>query len=216
MAITVVIADDHEIVREGLRSLIASEPDIHIIGEAEDGKAGVRMVEDLQPDIVIMDVTMPNMGGIEATGLIKQKCPRTKVVALSAYDKREFVLDMLSAGASAYLLKDNAFAELVKALRAVSGGECYLCPKIATVVLNSRTDQSRHVTLVDPRDLELIRLLAKGLHQRQIAQDWGVSVKTVEARRRRVISKLGVDSFAGLVRYAVERGLVDESPHMGQ
>jgi DNA-binding NarL/FixJ family response regulator len=134
MGIRVIIADDHEAVREGLRSVLAGESDIEIVGEAEDGTVAVQMTEDLQPDIVIMDLSMPNMGGIEATSLIKQRCPRTSVIALSAYNMQDLVLRMLKAGASGYVRKDDAFAELLNALRIVSGGDFYLSPRLAPCV----------------------------------------------------------------------------------
>ena len=211
MGITVVIAEDHQIVREGLRSLIASEPDIEIVGEAEDGQAAVRLAEELKPDVVIMDVSMSKMGGMEATRRIKQTCPKTKIVALSAYDKREFIGGMLEAGASAYLLKDTAFRELVKAIRIVFGGNCFLSPQVASVVLNSKAGQAGSAASLESTDLELIRLLAEGKTARQIAEERRMSIKTIEGRRRRAMSKLGVDSFAGLVRYAVQHGLIDPS-----
>ncbi len=209
MSIKLLVAEDHRIVREGLRSLIASEPDMEIVGEAENGTSAVRMAEELQPDVVIMDVAMPLMSGIEATALIREVCPGVRIVALSAYDRPEFVMDMLKAGASGYLLKDTAFSDLVRAIRVVVNGECYLCPQVATIVL-ARQEQASGAGGLDLPDQQLIRQLAEGKTAREIAETQRLSIKTVEGRRRRIMAKLGLDSIAALVRYAVDHGLVSE------
>jgi len=209
MTLKIMLAEDHAILREGLRCLIGSQPDMEIIGEAKDGQAAVQMAETLKPDIIIMDITMPEVNGIEATRQIKANNPDVKIIALSAFDKPDFVLGMVKAGASAYLLKDNLFDELVHAIQVVVKGQSYLCPEVATVVVQACQEERTSLSHLDEEELDLVKRLAQGHLAKDIATQLGLSVKTVEGRRRRLLHKLNIDSVAELVHYAISEGLVE-------
>jgi two-component system response regulator NreC len=210
--IRVLIADDHQIVRDGLRSLLEKEPDLEVIAAVEDGRATVRMVEELQPDVVIMDISMPGLNGIEATRKITRDFPNIKVIALSMHDDGRFVTNMLKAGASGYLLKDCAFKELTKAIHVVvRAGKSYLSPDITDVVVSS------YVTGADgpdplypaltPREREVLQLVVEGKTSSQIAEILYVSVKTVETHRTQLMHKLKITNLADLVKYAIKEGI---------
>jgi len=209
MTLKIMLAEDHAILREGLRSLIERQPDMEIIGEAKDGQAAVQMAETLKPDIIIMDVTMPDVSGIEATRQIKANNPGVKIIALSAFDKPDFVLGMVKAGASAYLLKDNLFDELLKAIHAVVQGQSYLCPEVAKVVVQACQKEHTSLSDLNEEELDLVKLLAQGHLAKDIATQQGLSVKTIEGRRRRLLHKLKIDSVAELVHYAISEGLIE-------
>jgi len=216
MNLKVLIVEDHLIVREGLRALINQQADMEIVGEAENGKAAIELARKLKPDVIIMDVSMPGMNGIEATRQIKTEMPDIKVIALSAYDNREYVMGMVKAGVSGYLLKDCAFEELISAIRTVLQNKSYLSPDVATVVLETQSEiQSspgnfaHNVTLNEP-DLELIKLVAEGKTAREIAQKNNLSIKTIEGRRRRIMKKLHISNTAELVKYAIREGVVSD------
>jgi len=211
MTLKIMLAEDHAILREGLRCLIGSQPDMAIIGEAKDGRAAIELAQTLKPDIIIMDVTMPDVSGIEATRQIKAQNPNIKIVALSAYDKPDFVLGMIKAGASAYLLKENLFDELLKAIQAVVQGQSYLCPEIAKVVVQAAvaTDKRSSPSDLSEEELDLVKILAKGHLAKDIATAQGLSVKTIEGRRRRLLRKLKLDSVAELAHYAITEGLIE-------
>ena len=204
-----MLAEDHAILREGLRGLIERQPDMEIIGEAKDGHAAIELAQTLKPDIVIMDVSMPGASGIEATRQIKANCPGIKIVALSAFDKPDFVLGMIKAGASAYLLKENLFDELLKAIQAAVQGQSYLCPEVAKVVVQACQEEHTSLSSLDEEELDLIKRLTQGLSAKDIATQQGLSVKTVEGRRRRLLHKLKLNSVAELVHYAISEGLVE-------
>ena len=216
MNLKILIAEDHLIVREGLHVLINQQADMEIVGEAENGKAAIELARKLKPDVIIMDVSMPGMNGIEATRQIKTEMPDIKVIALSAYDNREYVMGMVKAGVSGYLLKDCAFEELISAIRTVLQNKSYLSPDVATVVLESQSEiQSstgniaHNATLSEP-DLELIKLVAEGKTAREIAEKNNLSVKTIEGRRRRIMKKLHINNTAELVKYALREGMVSD------
>ena len=218
MAIRIQLVEDQVIMREGLRSLIQPESDLAVVGEASDGSRAVELALELQPDVVVMDVAMPGINGIEATRQIKQARPGIQILALSAYDNAEYVMGMIRAGVSGYLLKDCAFEELVKAIRTIVQGKSYLSPDVARVILDLEATgpESAHSVARDialgERDRELVRLLAEGMSAREIAERNQQSVKTVEGRRRRIVKRLGLGSAAELVRYAVKEGLVSADP----
>ena len=212
MAINVILADDHAIMRQGLRVLLEKQPGMEVIGEANSGSSVITLAKELMPDIVVMDVNMPEMDGIAATAEIKQNISGIKVVALSMYSKKRFVTEMLKAGASGYILKEYAVGELVAAIEAVTAGEIYLCAKTTSVVVgdfinggmeNKGTTDPR----LTPRQQEIIKRLADGQSSKEIAYSMSVSVKTVDALRRKILKKLNIESLAQLVKYAIREGI---------
>ena len=212
MSAKIIIADDHKIVRDGLRALLEKDTGMEVIAEAEDGRMAVRIARQLNPDVVIMDIGMPDLNGIDATRQIVAEVPGVKIIALSMHSDRRFVAQMFKAGASAYLLKDCAFEELCRAVRAVLSNQTYLSPEITGPVME---DYVRHLSKADssgfsvltPREREIIQLLAEGKTSRQIAASLHVSVKTVETHRQQIMSKLNVHSVADLIKYAIREGL---------
>jgi len=212
MSTRILLVDDHAITREGLRSLIEKQPDMEVVGEAEDGRKALDLVRELLPDIVITDITMPNLNGVDATRQIVRQFPKVKVIALSIHSNRAFVADMLKAGASGYVLKDCTFDELVEAIRMVAGGGTYLSPKIAGVVVSDyvqrlfRIAESPLEALTD-RERQVLQLIGEGKNTKQIALELHVSTKTIEANRHRIMEKLDVHSVAELVKIAVLGGL---------
>ncbi len=212
MNIKILLADDHKIVRQGLRSLIESQSDMEVVGEAEDGRTTIRLVEELSPHVVIMDIAMPDLNGIEATHKIVGNEPRVKVIALSMYLDRRFVNEMLRAGATGYLLKDCAFDELVHAVRTVVANRIYLSPRVTEVVVQhyiqySEIAESSAFSLLTAKEREVLQLVAGGRSTQEIARQLWVSVKTVETHRRQVMRKLNIHNVAELTKYAIREGL---------
>ena len=212
MSIKILIADDHKIFREGLRALIEKQPGMEVIEEVENGRKAVQLVRDLLPDVIIMDIAMPNLNGIEATRQIVAKIPNVKVIALSMHSDKRFVVEMLKAGASGYLLKDCAFEELAHAIRAVRTNRTYLSPKITDIMIKDyvrlfpKTKLSVFSVLTS-RQREVLQLLSEGKTTSQIALDLQVSVKTVETYRQQIMDKLDIHSIAELTKYAIHEGL---------
>jgi len=212
MSIKVLLVDDHAIIREGLRSLLEKQPEMEVIADTDDGRKAIELVRELLPDIVIMDITMPGLNGIEATRQITAEFPDVKVIALSIHSKRRFVADMLSAGATGYILKECLFDELVQAIKAVAAGGRYLSPRITDVVVSdyvkrlSATAYSPFEAL-KTREREVLQLVAEGKSTKQIALGLHVSTKTIEANRRQIMEKLNIHSVAELTKYAVREGL---------
>jgi DNA-binding NarL/FixJ family response regulator len=212
MSIKVLLADDHKIVREGLRALLEKETLIQVVGEADNGRAAVQLVEDLLPDVVIMDVSMPDLNGIEAAHQIKNKAPSTKVIGLSVHSDRRLVADMFRAGASGYLLKDCAFDELYTSIRAVMDNRVYISPSVAAIVIQDyvnriEEDVQRGSPELTSREKEVLQLIAEGKSTKEIALKLNVSVKTVETHRQQIMRKTGTHSIAGLTKYALRQGL---------
>jgi two-component system response regulator NreC len=207
-----LIADDHKIMREGLRSLLEKAGRFECVGEADDGNQAVKLARELRPDIVIMDIAMPNLNGIEATRQIKAELPEVEVVILSMHATRNYVSQVLQAGASAYLLKDSAFDDLSTALLAISRGGMYLSPPIAktAALANLREGspgggtKSEHLT---KRELQVLQLIAEGRSTKDIATRLQLSVKTVETHRKQIMDKLEIRSVAGLTKYCIREGL---------
>lgn len=209
----ILIVDNHRVLCEGLRWLIEREPDMAVVGEAADGRAAVQAVARLQPDVVLMDVVMPELNGIEATRQIRREHPEVRVVALSMHVDKRYVLGMLEAGASGYLPKDAPFEEVARAIRAVAGGQVYLSPRVANLVVEAYA--GRHAPgggevtpgRLSPREREVLQLLAEGYSAREAGRRLHVSVKTIETHRRNILQKLALDNVADLVRYAIREGL---------
>ncbi len=208
MTTRVLLADDHKILRQGLQTLLQNEPDIEVVGQADNGRGAIELAKELRPDVVIMDVAMPEVSGVGATRELVNAVPTAKVVALSMHSDRRFVTGMLSAGASGYLLKDSAFEELALSIRAVMRGELYLSAGITGAVVDELVrPRLAKEPLLSTRETEVLRLLAAGKSTADMARELGVSVKTIETHRRQIMHKLGLHSVAELTKYAVREGL---------
>jgi DNA-binding NarL/FixJ family response regulator len=212
--IRVLIADDHGLMRAGVRALLQATSDIVVVGEAEDGDEAVREVARLEPDVVLMDVAMPGLGGLEATLLIRKDKPDVKILVLTQYADREYVLRFLKAGVSGYVLKKAAAAELVAAIRAVERGGLVLDPEIARDVLHERgrvaspeQAEDPYETLTD-REKQVLKLVAEGSSNKEVAETLGISVKTAMAHREHLMEKLDVHSRTELIRFALRRGVI--------
>ena len=212
MATRIVLADDHKIIRDGLRSLLDQQSDIEVVSEAGDGRTAIERVRTLAPDVVVMDIGMPGLNGIEATRRIVAESPGVKVIGLSIHSDKRFVAGLLSAGASRYLPKDCAFEELAQAVRTVAANQVYLSPTITGMVVKdyvqhlSTTDSSDLIALTN-REREVLQLLAEGMTTKQIALQLSMSTKTVETHRQHLMQKLDLHSIAELTKYAIRTGL---------
>jgi two-component system response regulator NreC len=206
----ILLADDHAVVRQGFKMLLGAQPDMEIVGEAANGREAVESAETLRPDIVVMDVAMPELNGIEATRRLAASAPHTRVIALSMHKDSVYVREILRAGARGYLLKDSGAEDLVSAIRAVAKGESYLSPAVSNAVLD---DYRRHVTnpidLLTSREREVLQMLAEGKTNKEIAGVLNLSVYTVDAHRGRIMEKLNLHSINDLVRFAVRNGIIE-------
>ncbi|MHC4293370.1 MAG: response regulator [Planctomycetota bacterium] len=213
MSIRIVIADDHKITREGLRSLLEKEDDMEVLAEAEDGRSAVKLVREVKPDVVIMDVSMPDLNGIVACKQVLGGSNNVKVIGLSMHSDTLFIAEMLKSGASGYLLKDCAFEELARAIRTVHEGNSYLSPGISGVVIDdylhrlSKEKVTNKSDMLTERETEILQLLAEGKSTKQIALKLHISVKTVETHRRQIMNKLDIHTVAELTKYAIRKGL---------
>jgi two-component system response regulator NreC len=214
MNIRILVADNHGILRQGIASLIEKQDDMEVVGEANNGLHAVELARQLQPDVVIMDVTMPMLNGIEATRQIKRELPETKVLALSVHAEREFVLDMVRAGVSGYMVKECVLDDLIRAIKAVMDNQSYLSPQIASIVLEGITKDgifdsaNRFKEILSAKEKQILQLLTEGHSAKQIAAQLGLSVKTIEANRRHIMEKTDVDNLADLTKYAIRQGLI--------
>jgi len=210
----VCLADDHAIIREGLKSLINMQPDMEVVGDADNGHAAWRQAKQLQPDVVVMDISMPELNGIQATERLKQECPHIKVLALTVHDDQGYLRQLLKAGASGYVLKRAALEELVQAIRVVTGGGTYLDPKLAVKVvgryMRQQLIQDDARSDLSERETEVLRLIALGHSNKEIAAHLGISVKTVETHKARSMEKLALHSRAEVVRYALHQGWLQD------
>ena len=217
MSVRILLADDHTMMRQGLRSLLEKEPDMEVVGEAENGRKAIELVRELLPDVIVMDITMPNLNGADATHRIVHEFPKVRVIALSIHSDRAFVAGMLKAGASGYVLKECPFDELLEAIRMVAAGGKHLSPKVAGVVVSdyvkrlSASAKSPLETLTN-REREILQLIGEGKNTKQIALELHVSTKTIEANRRKIMEKLDAHSIVELVKIAVLGGLASLEP----
>jgi DNA-binding NarL/FixJ family response regulator len=212
MNVKIILADDHRIMREGLRALLEREEGIEVIAEADNGRTTVELSRKLKPDVVVIDIGMPDLNGIDATRQIISESPAVKVIALSMHSDRKFVREMLGAGASGYLLKDSAFEELGTALATVINNQTYLSPKIADTVVKDylgkiEPEESKVSPALTKREREVLQLIAEGKSTKDIASHLYVSIKTIETHRKQIMDKVGLNSVAELTKYAIREGL---------
>jgi DNA-binding NarL/FixJ family response regulator len=210
MPIRILIADDHGVVAEGLKHLIEAQHDLQVVAIVGDGREAVRMAKETNPDVVLMDLSMPELNGADATRAILERDDKCRVIVLSMYAEREYVRRALKAGASGYVVKRSAAKEVVDAIRAVHSGQRYLSPRVADVVIDDYAGDGKADLLerLSAREREVLQLLAEGRTGAEIAQRLSLSQKTVETYRARLVEKLGIRDVAGLVKFAIQRGLV--------
>lgn len=212
MSVRIILADDHKIMREGLRALLAKQKEIEVIAEADSGRGVIELCSQLHPDVVVIDISMPDLNGIDAARQITREAPDIKVIALSMHSDKKYVKEMLAAGASGYLLKDAAFEELGTAIATVLKNKTYLSPQITDTVvkdyINENVPQNSIAsTALSAREREVLQLIAEGKSTRDIAAKLYVSVKTIETHRKQIMDKLGLNSIAELTKYAIREGL---------
>ena len=217
MSIRILLVDDHAIVRHGLSRSIQQQEDMEVIGQASDGHAAVELARELAPNVIVMDVSMPGLNGIEATRAILHASPGTRVVALSMHSAKRYVREMFRAGASGYLLKDCEFDELVQTIRLIAQGQTYISPSIGRIVVenylhNAPGDEDSAFSVLTQREREVLQLMSEGNSTKQIAMRLFISPKTVEAHRLRIMSKLDIDNVAQLTKYAIQEGLTPPEP----
>jgi len=210
-AIRVLLVDDHRLIRESYRAILSLEPDIKVAGEAADGLQAVQAANELQPDVVIMDVTMPAMGGIEATRLIKESLRHTRVLCMSMHTNPRLVSSMINAGASGYVVKTCKSSELVNAIRTVANGGTYIAKEVSSIIAareNTNANPDHHLfEQLSRRQKDVLRLIADGHETKAIAKELAVSEKTVFVHREKLMQKLGIESVAGLTKYAIREGI---------
>jgi len=212
MSIRILLADDHPISRQGLGRLLQEEEDMNVVAQVGNGHAAVELARELKPDVVVMDISMPDLNGIEATRQIRRESPQTRVLGLSMHSARRFISEMFKAGAVGYLLKDSDIDELLKAIRLVADGQTYMGPMVTDVVVESVVQKpgQEHAgvfSVLTAREREVLQLIAEGHTTKQIALRLYISPKTVEAHRRKVMDKLDIDNVALLTKYAIQEGL---------
>jgi len=216
MKIRILLADDHTILRAGLKMMLNAQPDMEIVGEAQDGRQSMQEAQRLQPDIILMDITMPDMNGIEATKQIKKLLPEIKILILTMHEHDEYIFQALRAGASGYMLKEAADTELISAIHIIQSGQFYLSPTAQSVMvgdylqrLRTGEDKDSYSSLTE-REREILKLVAEGYTNNQIAERLVISPKTVDTHRTHIMDKLNLHSRAELVKYAMRRGLLED------
>jgi DNA-binding NarL/FixJ family response regulator len=223
--ITVLLVDDHTVLRQGLRALLLTEPDMEIVGEAENGRQAVQMAVNLAPDVVIMDIAMPQLNGLEASAQIAREAPLSKVLILSSYGDDEYVQRLTEAGAVGYLTKQTAANDLIKAIREAQKGNAYFSPSIAKRLLDryrqsfrtgGKLPKQKSTAHLTSREREVLQLVAEGRGNKQMASDLCISIKTVEKHRQQAMDKLNIHDIAGLTRYAIAQGIIESTPRLAQ
>jgi DNA-binding NarL/FixJ family response regulator len=214
--IAVLLVDDHTVVRQGLRALLESEGDMSVVGEAENGRKAVLLTRKTLPDVVVMDVAMPVLNGIEATRQISKHVPTTKVLGLTSYGDDDYVAQLMAAGASGFLIKQTAADDLLRAIRQVNQGKVFLSPEVAKRVQEQKREAIGNGVSMKPveltsRESEVLQLIAEGYANKQVAAELTISIKTVEKHRQQVMNKLNIHDVAGLTRYAISKGWVERS-----
>jgi DNA-binding NarL/FixJ family response regulator len=216
--IRILLADDHTVVRQGLRALLEAEPDIAVVGEAETGRQAVALTKKLSPDVVVMDIAMPQLNGLEATRQIVKESPTAKILVLSSYNDDEYVHKLTEAGAVGYLLKQTAATDLLKAVREARRGNAYFSPAISKRILEQYREAflnggpvRKRSDFLTTREAEVLQLIAEGAPNKQIAAELCISIKTVEKHRQQVMNKLNIHDIAGLTRYAISKGIIESS-----
>ena len=216
MSIRIILADDHAIVRHGLNRSFQQEKDVEVIAQAQNGRSAVQLAKELSPTVVVMDISMPDLNGIEATRQITSESPQVKVIGLSMHSSRKYVTEMFKAGASGYLLKNCDFEELADAVRIIAGGKTYISPSISDVVVqdyvNGSVEENSAFSVLTRREREVVQLLAEGKTTKQAALHLYISPKTVEVHRLNIMKKLNIDGIAQLTRYAIQEGLTLSEP----
>lgn len=213
MAIRIALCDDHQIIREGLRSLLDKQPDMTVVGECVNGLEAIKLAAEKKPDIMVLDIAMPELNGIAAATRIFAQFPRIKILALSMHSDHHFVTEMLEAGASGYMLKDSAFPELANAIRTIMAGGLFISPRIAGNVLDEFTHRSRpnnksHQRIeLSPREKEILQMISEGKSSKDIAAVMNISIKTVETHRQHIMNKVGAHNVATLTKFAIREGL---------
>jgi DNA-binding NarL/FixJ family response regulator len=219
---TILLVDDHKVLRQSMRALLMTEPDFEVVGEAEDGRAAIESARQLQPDVVVMDIAMPQLNGLEATRRIIKEAPHAKVLVVSSYSDDKFVQELTEAGAVGYLLKQCAAPDFLKAVREAQKGKSSYSPSISkrlseqsrqSFLTGGRSASAKNTaTVLTSREREVLQLVAEGKGNRQVAVDLGISVKTVEKHRQHAMNKLNIHDIAGLTRYAIAEGIIDNAP----
>ena len=212
--IKVVVADDHTILRQGIKALLDNQEEIEVVGEAKDGREAIKAIEELSPDVILMDIAMPGLNGLEATRRIKKKFPRTKVVVLTMHTNEEYIFQILNAGADGYLVKETAFQDLISAINSVHRGEAFMSPSISKKVMTDYIQRAQGEEKVGfdtltTREREILQLVAEGNSNKKIAEVLFISPKTVETHRAHIMDKLNIHDRAGLIKYAIRKGMIN-------
>lgn len=214
--VEILIADDHAVFRDGLTALINAQPDMKVIGQAENGRLALQKAKELSPDVVLMDISMPDINGAHATARLKNMCPEIKVLALTAYEDKAYLRHLFESGASGFLLKRAATEELIRAVRIVADGGTYVDPTMGASVVNGflrkRGKQNDQGTELSERESEVLKLIAWGFSVKEIAAKLNISIKTVETYRARLTEKLALPTRNAIVRYALRHGLLQDHP----